>query len=332
MRYSLFILFVLATLACEKQLFKPDQASVNPQENFNHLWEACRDKYAYFDLKEIDWNAVRDSFQTAIHPNMSQDSLFNVLGAMLNTLKDDHTNLISSFKTSFFGVEYNAPDNFDFRIITDNYIGSDFVLSGAFAHNFIHNQPVGYVRLSSFGSPVTFSAINFIFNRYANAKGIVLDIRENGGGAVSNAYRLLSCFITQETLFGYSRIKNGPEINAFGTAEPIKLQPTGLYYNKPIVVLTDRGSYSASSLFALACKAFPNVTLMGDTTGGGLGLPNGEQLPNGWTYRFSITQTLDLNMRPDFEMGVPPDVTVRTNLEDRTQDAVLDSAVAFLLR
>ena len=80
-------------------------------------------------------------------------------------------------------------------------------------------------------------------------------------------------------------------------------------YTGKVVLLIDRGSYSATSFFALCCRSYDNITLVGDTTGGGLGLPKGRQLPNGWYVRYSVTRTL----APDgtnFENGVPPDEVV----------------------
>ena len=60
-------------------------------------------------------------------------------------------------------------------------------------------------------------------------------------------------------------------------------------------ILTDRGTFSSGSHFTLAMRKVPHAVIMGDTTGGGMGLPNGGQLPNGWTYRFSVTSTRDLD-------------------------------------
>ena len=98
-----------------------------------------------------------------------------------------------------------------------------------------------------------------------------------------------------------------------------------------MAVLTDRGTYSAGSFTSIATKAIPNIILMGDTTGGGLGLPNGGQLPNGWTYRFSITQALTLDKSPAYENGVPPDVHVLFDWSDRTKDEVIERALVELL-
>ena len=78
-------------------------------------------------------------------------------------------------------------------------------------------------------------------------------------------------------------------------------------------------------------KALPNVVQIGDTTGGGLGAPNGGQLPNGWEYRFSVTQALTLDLSPDYEDGVPPDVVALLDWNDlTTDDEILERAIEEL--
>jgi hypothetical protein len=62
-------------------------------------------------------------------------------------------------------------------------------------------------------------------------------------------------------------------------------------------------------------------------TGGGLGLPNGGQLPNGWTYRFSVTQTLDLQLNNSFEEGVPPDIYQLFDWNNLMKDEILERAI-----
>jgi C-terminal processing protease CtpA/Prc len=222
-------------------------------------------------------------------------------------------------------------DNFDWRIVVDQYLTQDYYLSGPFSHDFITGQNIGYLRLSSFPGTIDASNLDFILERYADTEGLILDLRENGGGAIADVFTLLRRFVETETILQYTRIKTGPGHSDFSEPQAVYLQPySGIRYTKKVVVLTDRGTYSSGSLFALATKALPHVVLLGDTTGGGLGMPNGGQLPNGWTYRFSVTQTLDLNQSEAFENGVPPDVGVLFDWNDRSADEILDRAILEL--
>ena len=103
-------------------------------------------------------------------------------------------------------------------------------------------------------------------------------------------------------------------------------------YNKRVAVLIDRGSYSATSFFAVCTMGYPNIRLFGDYSGGGLGLPNGGALPNGWTYRFSITRTLALDGN-NYENGVPPSERVILDPDCIAQgvDNVIEAAADWIM-
>ncbi len=327
----LILVVVLVLGSCEKVFFEEELATTDPMLNFEHLWNECDKKYAYFDLKNIDWADKKVEYATQINKEMSDEALFNVLGEMLRELKDDHTNLISNFNISFFGVKRLGQDNFDWRIIEDNYLPKNYYVSGPFAHDFIADGEIGYIRFPAFTGAIDDTNIDFILNRYKDTKGLILDLRENGGGAVTDVFNLLSRFVEEKTLVNYSRIKIGAGHNDFSEAKPVYVAPyKGIRYTNKVAVLIDRGTYSAGSFTSLATKAIPNMVLIGDTTGGGLGLPNGGQLPNGWTYRFSITQALTLDKSPDYENGVPPDVQALFDWGDLTKDEVIERAILEL--
>ncbi|MBZ0099238.1 MAG: hypothetical protein K8F30_09145, partial [Taibaiella sp.] len=141
---------------------------------------------------------------------------------------------------------------------------------------------------------------------------------------------ILSRFINKETFVYQSRGKVGLGHNEFGEPEKSFLPPaeSNIKYLKKIIVLTDRGTYSSGSFFAMMAKGIDHMMVMGDTTGGGLGLPNGGQLPNGWTYRCSITQALDINGN-NYENGMPPDKLVLVDKIRLAQgiDDVLEAAM-----
>ncbi len=326
------ILAILFLCSCEKVLLEKDLGSSNAVDNFEYLWNECNEKYSYFELKNIDWNMIKEEYSPKVYEGMTEDSLFKVLGEMLTELRDDHTNLFSDFNVSFYGVAYLSQANFDWRIIVDNYISQDYYISGPFSHDFLENEQIGYIRLSSFTGTIEETHLTYILNRYKDTQGLILDIRENGGGSIANVFTILRRFVETATLVNYSVIKTGPGYHEFSEPEPVIVQPfDGIRYNKKVAILTDRGTYSSGSLLSLATKALPNIFLVGDTTGGGLGMPNGGQLPNGWTYRFSVTQSLTLDKQPDLENGVPPDIPVLFNWNNLASDEILNRAIIELL-
>lgn len=342
-------LFVLSS--CEKIFFEDELSTSDPYVQFDYLWEQVDRRYSFFAVKEIDWDAVGATYRAQISDGMTDEELFEVLGGMMTELRDDHTNLSSTFNISFFGLRYDKPDNYEPRVVIDNYIGSEFFISGPFQHNFINTSQtggasIGYIRFSAFTGTVDDVNLDFMLNKYKNTSGLIVDLRENGGGAVTDVFNILERFIDTETVVYKSRIRNGEGRDDFSKLEEAVAEPSGSirYTSKPVVFLVDRGTYSAGSFTSLSTKAISNITLMGDSTGGGLGLPNGGQLPNGWDYRFSVTQAMTVDQadrleaglvdevnEENFENGVPPDVYVTFDWTDLTRDEILDAAIASIL-
>ena len=329
--YTILPFALLAFASCEKIFFEDDQASADPLTNFEYLWNEVDKKYSYFDIKGIDWDAVKQRYSDSIRADMSDEELFRILGSMMNELRDDHTNLVSPFNVSVYNVALKSEPNYYERTVLENYMpNKQYMYTGAFLHNFIGDS-IAYLRYGSFMSPVTNEDLDFILTRYANTKGLILDLRENGGGNVFNIPLILERFVETRTLAAYSQTRNGPGHNDFSAETGFYYNPyDGLRYTKPVMVLVDRGSYSATTFFSLSTKAMDNITLVGDTTGGGGGLPNGGQLPNGWTYRFSITRLLDLGKQNFAESGVPPDTLASFNWNDLSRDEILDVAIDII--
>jgi C-terminal processing protease CtpA/Prc len=102
-------------------------------------------------------------------------------------------------------------------------------------------------------------------------------------------------------------------------------------WQKPVVVLTNRRSYSATNDFVNRMHCLPQVTLMGDRTGGGSGLPFTSELPNGWSVRFSASPIYNAQME-HIEFGIDPDVKVDISSEDyqRGVDTIIEEARKWL--
>lgn len=324
---------LLALVSCEKVIMKSEGESTNAKENFDYLWEQVDKRYVYFDYKNIDWDITYNKYVSRIYEGMSEDSLFNVMGAMMDELRDGHVNLVSPFNISVFDFSFLGPENIDERVVREFYLGESRTITGPFTHNFLQNKEVGYIRFRSFPGSVNSVQLDYIIDKYKDTKGLIFDIRQNGGGVVNDGYTILRRFIDKQTLVYRSRGKVGPGHDEFGQIENSYLSPSSSQkYLKKVIVLTDRGTYSSGSFFALMAKAIDNMVIMGDTTGGGLGLPNGGQIPNGWTYRCSITQTLDVEGN-NYENGMPPDIRVVVDEQNLINgiDDVIEAAIKEII-
>ena len=331
MRRLIPILLIASILiSCEKQFLSSDPAN-NPVSNFEHLWNEVNNKYSYFEYKNVDWDEVYKTYRPLIHDGMSDKELFDVLADMLFELKDGHVNITSPFDRSRNWDWYlDYPPNFNETIIFRNYLGKNYWITGP-----LHNQVIDdvlYVYYASFASTISQANIDELMERAHGLKGIIIDIRSNGGGSSGNAEALASMLTDKPYHYGYNRIKNGSGKGDFSPWKELIISPrSGNRFTGQVILLCNRSSYSSSNLFAQMIKSRPNATLMGDQTGGGGGIPAFGELPNGWIYRFSASQTVNLQGE-HIESGVPVDIALDLNPEDEANgvDTILETALDIL--
>ena len=333
-----FGLLAFCFASCERAFMESDESS-SPVNVFDYLWDKVDQQYAFFDVKGIDWDSVREVYRPMVNDDMDKEDLFDVCAAMLNTLQDGHTNLISNFNVSRNDSVYYrmyAHRNINTDVVLFNYLTLQYHSTGAFTHNAIRDGRVAYVRYSSFENTISESALKYITDRYKDCDGMILDMRQNGGGSIDNIRTMLSIFDNHKQPLYYTQIKSGPGHDDFTELTTVYATDTCILetpYNKRVAVLIDRGSYSATSFFAVCTMGYPNIRLFGDYSGGGLGLPNGGALPNGWTYRFSITRTLALDGN-NYENGVPPSERVILDPDCTAQgvDNVIEAAADWIMQ
>ena len=331
---------VFAFASCERALMEKDEPS-NPVNVFDYLWNQVDQNYSFFDIKGIDWDSVREVYRPMVNDDMSDEELFQVCAAMLNTLRDGHTNLFSDFDRSINDSVYYkmyAEKNINTDVVVLNYLTVNHHVTGSFSHNAIRDGKVAYLRYTSFSNDVDEATLKFLVDRYKDCNGMIIDMRQNGGGSINNVANLLSIFDNHKQLLYKTQVKKGPGHDEFTDDLEVYAADSCILgkdnaYTKPVAVLIDRGSYSATSFFSVCTQSYDNIQLFGDYTGGGLGLPNGGILPNGWTYRFSTSRTI----APDgqnYENGVPPDVRVILDPAATAQgiDNVIEAAADWIMQ
>jgi hypothetical protein len=311
--------------------YETGEYTTDPRENFEALWKILDERYCFFTYKDIDWDAVHDKSSARIADSMNRYQLFDLLGLMLNELRDGHTNLVSTFDTyRFWDWNENYPDNFN-AVIQRGYLGTDYNLAGGLKFRILRDS-IGYAYYGSFSSPVSESNLNEMFIHFRDCKGFIFDIRGNGGGSLLYSERISSRFLTGKVTAGYIMHKTGPGHDDFSEPHAIELEPSKyIKWLRPVALLTNRSCFSAANDLVNKMKLFPHVTIIGDKTGGGCGLPFSSELPNGWGLRFSSSPILDAN-KEYTEFGVDPDIKVDMLESDQLNniDTIVEEAIKLL--
>lgn len=310
---------------------REEESGNTPQGNFEALWKIIDERYCFFDYKQIDWNDIRDKYQALITPNMGNEALFEVLGNMLAELKDGHVNLYSSHNMARYWDWYlDYPRNFNEAII-EKYLGRDYRIAGGAKYTILEDN-IGYIYYGSFSNAIGNGNLNEILSYLSVCNGLIIDVRNNGGGNLTNATRMAQRFTNEKVLTGYILHKTGKGHSDFSEPTPVYIEPSNnIRWQKKVALLTNRHCYSATNDFVNSMRYFPNVTLIGDKTGGGSGLPFSSELPNGWGVRFSASPHLDADKR-QIEFGIDPDRKVDMSKEDEANgtDTIIEEARKIL--
>ena len=316
-----YFLFSMMFTSCVDETERPD----TPMGNFEALWHIIDEHYCFFDYKQhvygLDWQEVYNKYKVRVNDNMSETQLFEVLCDMLGELRDGHVNLISSMDYGRYWAWHEAyPQNYS-DTLERRYLGTDYRIAGGMSYRILDDN-IGYIRYASFASPVGEGNMDDCFSYLALCRGLIIDVRNNGGGELTTAERLAARFVQEKTLVSYMQHKTGTGHSDFSQLEARYLEPSSnLRWHKGVCVLTNRSVFSAANDFAVMMHALPNVKLVGDHTGGGSGMPMSSSLPNGWSVRYSACPIYDKN-KQQTEFGIDPDVSV--SLTDDATAAGID--------
>ncbi|MBD5333805.1 MAG: S41 family peptidase [Bacteroides sp.] len=308
----------------------------NPRGNFEALWTIIDEHYCFLDQKGIDWDAVHDTYSRRIGPEMTSEELFLVCADMLDELKDGHVNLSSSFNTSYYRKWWSDyPQNFSARLIEQSYFNFNYRQSSGMLFGIL-SENIGYIQYSSFSNPIGEGNLDNVLFFLKNTQGLIIDVRDNGGGDLTNVRTLVSRFIDEPTVVGYISHKTGPGHSDFSEPYEIKYNPAEtwrIHWGKPVIVLANRSTFSAANNFVSIMKLLPGVRVVGATTGGGSGMPFSSELPCGWSVRFSACSMLDAEGHST-EYGVEPTEGCAIDMDPAAalsgHDTILDFAITLL--
>jgi hypothetical protein len=306
----------------------------NPVTNFDIVWETYRENYPFSALRHIDWQASRDQYRPRAI-DASPPVLFGVLRAMIEPLRDAHTRLLGGADTTL-QFRGGRPDPHPIgddgrvrvlRIISARYLQSplhDFA-NGRVSFAMLHDS-IAYLRITSFANYVPDSgyaanqraldaAMDTIFASTAGWRGLVIDVRINGGGfdalGLSIASRLATAPYT-----AYAQVARADP------HDPMRMTPRQRSIVEPstrpgwrgvVVELTSRYSVSAAEVFTQGLMGRrPAIARLGGNTQGAFSANLVRHLPNGW--RFTLPNELFLTESgTSFDgSGIPPTIAVPT--------------------
>ena len=326
--YIFALLLSLALGACQQSDYTYDDS---PQGNLDALWTLIDQRYCFLTYKEeqlgFRWSEIHAKYSSKLHPKMSRTQLFEVLCQMLSELKDGHVNISSSIDLGRnWSWKEDYPENLDTEL-RQKYLGTDYHIGSGLKYTILPDN-VAYVVYESFSDAIGEGNLSDMLNLLSLTNGMILDIRGNGGGALTNVEILSKRFTNEKILVGYTSHKSGTGHDDFSEPRAEYIEPSNsIRWQKPVVLLANRSCYSAANTFVRNMKEMPHVTILGDCTGGGSGLPFSSELPIGWSVRFSASPSFDARMQ-QIEFGIEPDIpfSLDESLASQGKDSMIEEA------
>lgn len=186
---------------------------------------------------------------------------------------------------------------------------------------------LGYIRLATFGETTTDELDRALKDILAkNPKGIILDLRGNGGGYVDPARQMLGRFLDGGVAFYQEMGKDGEQKVVDVLTGEVKA------YDTPLVVLVNGGSASASEIVAGALQDRGRAKLIGEKTFGKGSVQALHDLSDGSSVRITFAHWLTPQKRQIQGQGLTPDIQVGLTEQDFKdgKDPQLDRAQQYL--
>ena len=189
------------------------------------------------------------------------------------------------------------------------------------------NKNLGYIRLKSFNENSDKQFIDTIktFEKNSKINGYILDLRNNPGGLLSQAVNITDFFLDDGEIVS-TKGRKASETRKFFAKKGDAIK------GKPIIVLINNGSASASEIFAGALKDHKRAVILGENSYGKGSVQSIVPLRNGGGMRLTISKYYLPSGNSISEVGVTPDIVVEEIGEDFKIKSDNDNQLNYALK
>lgn len=299
-------------------------------EVFDKVWNAFDREYAMFVVKpDVDWAKLRDEFRPRAAGAEDNFALADVLAEMLAKLKDLHVS-VQVNRLDVFCYDRPRPLNANRDALADliGKVDSAGQLSWG-----LTDDSIGYIAVGGLTHRALPDEFQRVLEGMAGTRGLIIDLRSNGGGSEPLALAIAGAFLDRERVYGKTQYRSGPEHEDLGPPQEQVCRPKGpWHYVGPVVVLQGQRTMSSAESFVMMLAQCPQVTTLGDRTAGSSGNPRQLSPGAGITVNLPRWNPLDAAGKPFDAAGIAPDVAIKAG-EDAfrdNRDPVLEAALKRL--
>jgi hypothetical protein len=301
------------------------------EASFDQLWESFDREYAMFVLRPgVDWNKLREQYRPRALQAKSAYEFAGVCAEMLRPLRDLHVWMdVAGAPVPVFNRERAAnanPSAWPLLLGELTQAGRDIQWTRT-------PDKIGYVAISQWNDGEIPRQVDEILEQMRDTRGLIVDVRLNGGGSEPLAQQVAGRFLEKEFVYAYSQYRNGPQHTNLTEKIARQAAPRGPWrYPRPVLLLIGQKCMSSSESFVAMMSGAAQVTILGDHTCGSSGNPRIVRLPVGATV--SVPRWIDYlpDGTPLDERGFRPGVVFQPEpgAFEGERDDLLSAAVERL--
>jgi hypothetical protein len=325
----------LAAAALAAALFAACGEATGPEtfpEQFEVFWGAFDRQYPYFAYKDYDWDSVRTALGPQVAQVQSQAQLIALFKQAVQPLRDLHITFTTPGGLIQATYVPTAAINWSQGAWLAIVNANGWVQKDNWGHARIGGVP--YIAIGGWNT-TQFKVAEFdaALESFRDDSVLIIDVRMNGGGNDSLATQVAGRFTGVAVLAEYTQGRSGPA-PGLTAPQPHWLTPRGPWtFQGRVALLVGRGCFSSNESFVAMMRELPNVTVMGDTTGGASGNPGSVTLGGGWSVMVPRTIIQTAQHAIIEWQGIPPDTVVpwRADLALVGRDTVIEFARSRVL-
>jgi len=250
---------------------------------FDQLWEAFDRDWAMFILRpEVDWNKLREQYRPRALASKSTYEFAGICAEMLKPLRDLHVGLtVANADVPVF----NRPRSANANPAADADMLGNMTDAGRVQWT-VTADKIGYIAIYGWDDDSIPAACDAALEHMRDTRGLILDVRLNGGGGEPLAGEVAGRFVKQPFVYAFDQYRNGPEHTNLTEKFERRVAPRGPWrYDRPVLVLIGQKCMSSNESFVGMMGGDPDAQTMGDHTCGSSGNPKIIRLPLEVTVR-----------------------------------------------
>ncbi len=330
----IFSLIIIIFLYCCHKDEEPSENKSQYQLDFESIWRNFDRHYVFFNYKNIDWIETYDNYVSQVAEINNHSDFISLIKNMLAPLKDVHVWIQETNGQRIHPYFPTYTINWD-NNIWQSYISDYNWHQENSSWGWFKQDSIGYFSISNWNADeIILNDFDAALDSMRFCKGIIIDIRTNGGGYGPLAGSIGGRFVNDTFNCGYVQYRNGDDHSEFTNMVAIEYPKRGDWqFTKTIVLLIGRACFSTSEIFAAGMTKLDNCIVIGDTTGGGLSNNRQFSLSDGTIYSVSDQLIFDTDKKIVENRGIAPHTFIDWNLTEIAagKDPVFDYALDLLL-